>query len=260
MYIVVVYCKCIVLKHSTILGMESFLITRPERQGGQIKNFLQQSGYEAVCEPLCDVEFLQYEKDDIKQLKSGDVQAVFITSYNASDTFLSFDFDKDVNIFAIGDRSVKDIRVKGYKNIFLPDSPTVLELEKAFLQHNPAQTGEVFYFCGNYLTRDLSLTLARYKFDIKSVVSYLVKYHEELSENFLRIAKQRKFDNILCYSKNNARCLAKLAIKHNLFEYFDDSNIVAISQEVALELQKFNFSKVKTFNDYQFLRKYYNKL
>ena len=240
--------------------METFLVTRPKMQNEQICEFLQSHGCKAIAEPLCDVEFLKYEEDDVAQLKSGEVQAVFITSYNASKTFLEFNFSKSTPIYAIGKRCVRDIEKAGYKNIKLPDFPSVKELEKIFLQENPGQLGKVFYFCGNLITRDLSLTLEQYKFDIIDITAYLVKYHEKFSQGFLDIFDGEDVDSVLCYSKNNARCIAKCADESDLRSKLDKLNFYAISEEVAAELKKQGFSNVFTFEDHELLKKYYNLL
>ncbi len=173
---------------------------------------------------------------------------------------MDFNFSKNTPIYAIGKRCVRDIEKAGYKNIKLPDFPSVKELEKVFLQDNPGQLGKVFYFCGNFITRDLSLTLQQYKFDIIAVTAYLVKYHEEFSQDFLDVINGKDIDNVLCYSKNNARAIAKCAQNGDLMNKINQSKFFAISQEVADELKKQGFSEVFTFEDHDILKKYYNFL
>lgn len=240
--------------------METFLVTRPKMQNDQICEFLQNHGCKAIAEPLCDVEFLKYEEDDIARLKFDEVQAVFITSYNASKTFLDFNFSKNTPIYAIGKRCIRDIEKAGYKNIKLPDFLSVKELEKVFLQDNPGQLGKVFYFCGNFIVRDLSLTLQQYNFDIISVTAYLVKYHEEFSRDFLDIINGKDVDSVLSYSKNNARAIAKCTKNSDLMTKMNESKFYAISQEVADELKKQGFENVSTFENHEILKKYYNFL
>ncbi len=233
---------------------ENFLVTRPKLQSGEVADLLENQGYEVILEPISTIESIKYQQNQIEELKNKQIQAVLISSFNASETFLSFDFDKNVKIFAIGEKTVRKIRENGYKNIFLPEKSTILELEKLFLQENPGQTGEVLYFCGNYLTRDLSLSLEEYKFDVKNIMSYLADYHESFSEEFLELAKKKKIDNLLSYSKNNIDHFAKLTKKHFLDRFFDEINVIAISDEVANEARNLGFKKVKVFSDYDFLK------
>lgn len=233
------------------------MITRPQGQDDKLGEFLSDNGCEVFYEPLSDVEFLRYKGSDIRKLKKISVQAVLITSYNISETFLSFDFDKNIKIFAIGEKSVRKIRKSGYSNIYLPEVPTVLELEKLFLQKSEAKEGKVLYFCGNYLTRDLSQSLKRRQFDIKSILSYKVNYREEFSVEFLKLADEKKLDNILCYSKNNAKCLAKLVKKFKMEDYFKSLKIIAISDKVATGLREEGFDDVKIFEECKLLKKYY---
>ena len=237
--------------------MESFLVTRSRMQAEGVCNFLTESGYEVISEPLCDVEFLKYKGSEVENFKKGEVQAILITSFNVSNTFLDFKFDKKVKIFAIGEKTVEKIRQNGYENIIIPESSSVLELEKVFLREVTIQTGKILYFCGNYLTRDLSLSLAKYKFNVKNIVAYLVKYHDKFSLDFLNLIEKKKIDNMLCYSKNNVRCVAGLIKRHDLWDYFSDLNVIAISEEVTRELISQGFKKVKNFGDYEFLMKYY---
>lgn len=240
--------------------MESFLVTRPKMQNEQICAFLQDHGCKAIAESLCDVEFLKYEEDDIAQLKSDEVQAVFITSYNASKTFLDFNFSKSTPIYAIGKRCVRDIVNDGYSNINIPERSSILDLEKLFLQNNMKQTGEVLYFRGNFISRDLSASLARFNIYVRNINSYFVKYYEGFSQDFIKGIGERSFESVLCYSIKNAVCLYRCIEKSGLFRYFRSVDFFAISQEVADELKKQGFENVFTFEDHKLLKKYYNLL
>ena len=237
--------------------MKSYLITRPEGQDDKLGEFLINNDCKVFYEPLSDVEFLHYKDSDIKKLKKTSVQAILITSYNVSETFLSFNFAKNVKIFAIGEKSVRKIRKSGYGNINLPEKPSALELEKLFLQKNETQEGAVLYFCGNYLTRDLAQSLKRRHFDVKNILSYKVNYREEFSAQFLQLVKGKKLDNILCYSKNNAKCLAKLIKKFKMENYFKSLKLIAISDKVAMELKEDGFDNVEIFDECKLLKKYY---
>ena len=199
---------------------ESFLITRPESQNAQIAKFLDQRGYEVILEPILDIEIVKYDESHIKKIKEKPIQAVLITSFNASETFLSFNFDKDVEIFAIGEKTIQKIRESGYQNIFLPEKSNILELEKLFLQKVKAQNGQILYFCGDCLTKDLQLSFVKCNIGVENILSYKAQYHEDFSPDFLKITKQKKIDNILCYSKNNVQNLARLLKKHDYLDYF----------------------------------------
>lgn len=240
--------------------MEAFLVTRPKMQNEQICEFLQDHGCKAIAEPLCDVEFLKYEEGNVKQLKSSEIQAVFITSYNASKTFLDCDFDRNIAIYAIGKRCVRDIERAGYSNINLPDRSSVLDLEKLFLQNNMSQTGEVLYFRGNFISRDLSASLARFSVVVKNIDSYFVNYYESFSRDFLKNFNEASFENVLCYSVRNAACIYGCIEKSGLFRGFENKKFYAISQDVAIELRSQGFENVYTFEDHKLLKKYYNSL
>ncbi len=129
---------------------ESFLVTRPRFQSEEVAGKLREEGFEVIIESISDVEYLKYDEKEVGNIKKSDVQAIFLTSFNASEAFLSFDFDKNVPIYAIGEKSAQKIKESGYKNVTFPEKSTVFDLERLFLQHNSNQTGQILYFCGNY--------------------------------------------------------------------------------------------------------------
>ncbi len=232
---------------------ENFLVTRPVLQSEEVAGCLRQNGFEVLLEPICTVKVVKYTKKELEELKKELILAVFLTSFNATEAFLEFELDKNVAIFAIGEKTVRKIRENGYKNIFLPEKSNILELERLFLRQNLSKDGKILYFCGNYLTKDLKLSLGESGFVVKNILSYEIKYHEEFSLRFLELVRKKKIDNVLCYSRNNVKHLFELVKRHGLRDFFVEANLVVISDEVASEAKNLGFKKVRLFSDYEFL-------
>jgi len=238
------------------MTFQNFLITRPVENSHDIVSFLKINGHKVFVEPLFTIKNIFTEK-------LSQPFAAIITSANACDNFLSMNFPKNLKIYSIGKNSSEKLTNAGYFNIIFPKEMTaknlleriIMDVKNIGFNYSP---NEFLYFCGDYLSMDISKELIKNGIRSKKIISYNTIYHHEFSNDFLQKTKNISFDVVFIYSENSAQNFAKLVKYHNLVEYFAQSKIIGFSEKIIIELKKNGFNNCCHFESIPILKKFYN--
>jgi uroporphyrinogen-III synthase len=231
--------------------MANFLITRTVFQSKELVNFLEAQGNWVFVEPIFNV------KKNVILENFEDVSACILTSFNAIDGFLSAKIAKNVTIFVLSEKIAQEIAKNGYENVKFSPKNRVNELEKMVFAANLSKNGKILYFCGNYITKNITNNFIKNGFLAQDILSYEVSYSENFSDQFLQEIKVKKFDFVLCFSKNAAKNLMKLIKKNNLLENFKESVIMGMSDEIVQEIKNQGFNNFANFKQNLNLKNFY---
>ncbi len=233
--------------------MKNVLITRPKEQAQEIVYSFEQEGFNTFVEPLFYVKKID-QKNVTKKLKA---YAIIITSANACDAVINFNFDKEIKIYAVGKKTAKKLIEKGYKNIIFPPEKTAASLKDLIIK-SQKETGKILYFRGSISSIDFKKELKKLGFDVEEIFAYSIIEVKHFSDEFLQFCQKNYFNYVLIFSQNSAKIFAKLARNHNLLEYFLGAQILCLSEKILNDVRNFGFKNSKTFNEFPILRKFYD--
>lgn len=219
------------------------LVTRPQDQAKQLRDFLQNQQIETFIEPLFAVEKLPITKPNFV------FSAIIITSINACFALEKCGFDKNIKIFTIGKKTAQEIAKFGFKNIEYSKENSAQSLSNLIkdFQEN------ILYLRGFEISFDFATEFK----NITEITIYKINWHEEFSPQFLQFCQKNKFDEILLFSLKSAENFLKLAKKHNLLEYFSSAKIVVFSEKILRYVANYGFKKIETFASNPILKKFY---
>ncbi|NBV06836.1 MAG: uroporphyrinogen-III synthase [Proteobacteria bacterium] len=245
---------------------QSILITRPKDQAQKIVQHLEKSGFEVFIEPTFLVEKIDPKNSlSLKKLSQEKIQAIILTSGNAAEVAFAateiFNFDKNIKIFAVGQKTAEIFVSNGFANIKISQRNSAEDLKKLILSDQELSDKKscelLLYFCGEFITLDFKIELEKQGFRVEKITSYKIIEEKSFSENFLKHTKKSSFDFVLLYSKNSARHFCDLCKKHNLLEYFQASKILCLSDKILSYLHNFGFKNSATFDEIPTLKKFY---
>ena len=105
---------------------------------------------------------------------------------------------------------------------------------------------------------DFKNSLTKKGFDIEDYVAYKACEIKNFCNDLINFIKINKFDEVLIFSKNSLEIFYKKCVQHNLIEYFNSSNIICMSSNIAKNAQKIGFKKTNIFHKYPLLKKFYD--
>lgn len=221
----------------------NILITRPKEQARNLSSFLLAQGFSTFIEPIFSVEKLPIPK--ITKAFSS----VIISSINACEALESIGFDMHTKIFVVGKKTEKELQDFGFLNIVVSPENSARSLEELVLK----EEGEVLYLRGEMVSFDFA---KKFK-NITEIIVYKIHAKENFSAEFLEFAKTNSCDEVLIFSSNSAEIFFNLAIKHNLLEYFSDSQIFCFSEKIQKRIAELGFKKTAIFSENKFLKNFY---
>jgi uroporphyrinogen-III synthase len=130
-----------------------FLVTRPEPDGGKLKDLIESVGHEAFVEPLMEAELLPEAIDDI-----DGVTAIIATSRNALRALSQSPYLHDalaIPLFAVGRATADEARQLGFERIAIGPG-SVSGFASAIAGTLDAADGLILHLAGDTLAGDLA--------------------------------------------------------------------------------------------------------
>jgi uroporphyrinogen-III synthase len=243
--------------------MEKLLITKFEEDREKISNLLKENHLEIFHERVFSIN-KNLQKEDFANLNL-DKAAIILTSSNAQNKILAQNFDKNILILAISEKTIDQLKKNGFKNFLLSKERNAKSLKELIVKKLP-KNSQIFYFRSSIISLDFKVELNELGFkNFAEILAYQIIDNKSFSKDFLNFAQKNKFKYITFFSKNSAKIFFNLVKKHNLIDYFSSSEILAFSEEIyaeILNLEKiFGFKlgnkKFKDFGKLENLKKYY---
>lgn len=231
--------------------MEKILITRHSNRAKELRKYLEENKTIVVCEPLFEVKKVNIEK------LNQNFGAIIITSKNAIESLLSYNFDKNIKIFCVGKKTANEVKKFGFLNIEFAVDENALSLMSLIVENYQAKNLPILYLHGEIITLDFAKELQNHNMVVKKILCYKT-LEKDFSDEFLHFCQNNSFDYILVFSQNSAKIFANLAQKHNLIKFFNNSKILGFSNKICDILIKSNFKKVAKFDEFKILKNYYN--
>jgi uroporphyrinogen-III synthase len=193
------------------------VITRAQEESEIIAKTLVKKGLTPLIEPLFGIEKITPDK---QKFNFGNLQALIITSANAGTAIIELNLDKNIKIFAVGEKTANQLKINGYKNIFYPQEKSAFSLKKLLLSKLDLKKGKIVYFCGQIITLDFEIELKKEGFEVEKILAYKTIEVANFSNIFLKKLLAKEIGQILIYSKNTGHIflnlLKKVARNNNL--------------------------------------------
>lgn len=212
--------------------MKSALVTRTKNSSAEIIKFLEDRGFHVFCEPLFTVEKLVAKKI------STPFSAAIITSSNACLTLENSGVSKETKIFTVGEKTAQELKRCGFQNIILSPRNSAESLFDLVAE----ESGQILYFRGAMISFDFAAKLK----NVEEILAY--KTHEVA--NFSTDFKKIPYDQVLIFSKNSCEIFHKLITRHNLLEYFANSQILCLSQQILERAKELGFKKLSKIEQF----------
>jgi len=236
--------------------LKKILITRSKERSQDLNVFLIKNGYQTFNETLFDEFDLDFLVEDFSKIK-----IVLITSFYGAKAILKANISKNALIFAVGKFSCQELVKAGYQNIKYPQLASAKNLHDYILNEQFLdKKTSIYYFRGQEIAFDFKTKLEDLDYKINEIICYKINPKDKFSPELIGFTQQEKFDEVLLYSKNSALIFYKLVKNHNMLEYFKNSKILCISEELADFLRETAgdyFLKIASFDNSKLLKKFY---
>lgn len=210
-----------------------FLVTRPEPDGGKLKDLIESVGQEAVVEPLMEAELLPQAIDDL-----DGVTAIIATSRNALRALSQSPYLHDalaIPLFAVGRATADEARRLGFERIAIGPG-SVSGFAAAIAGTLDAADGLILHLAGDTLAGDLAGELQELGFRVLQSVVYRMKAAEALGEGTREAIGEGAIDGVVLMSPRTARIYAGLIRRHGLADAAAEIVHVCLSDAVARSL------------------------
>lgn len=221
---------------------KNIIITRPKEQSKALIEHVAKQNQNVICESIFEVENLDF------LLAKNDFSALIISSVNASWALESIGFDKNIKIFTIGKKLAQGLQEKGFENL------ETAENAKNLAQKIAKFDGKILYLRGEKITFDFA---EKFK-NVNEKIVYKIIANACFSAGFLDFCSQNPPPEILIFSKNSADIFINLAKKHHLLEFFFQSKMVCLSEEIRQYLENQGFSQNEIFAENLIVKNFYN--
>lgn len=88
----------------------TILITRPEYQAQTLKSDLERFGFEVLLSPMLEIEMLNFDVPS-----ADDFDGIIFTSVNAVRAFSDTDFERDMPVYCVGEKTASALENAGWK-------------------------------------------------------------------------------------------------------------------------------------------------
>ncbi len=232
--------------------VKNILITRNLERSAEISGLFVDSDFRPFFEPLFTIEKLKLVENFIEKKDFF----VILTSINAIPALINSALPKDIKIYVVGKKTAQNLRKQGFVNIVISEENSALSLKNLILRQEKLNSG--IYFHGSITTIDFLRELAEFGFKIQNILSYKTREITEFSPDFLKFCQKNHFDYVTIFSRNNAKTFFKLATKHNLLEYFNESQILCFGEKILLDIRELGFKNPVIFSDFSIFKNFYD--
>ncbi|WP_415234905.1 uroporphyrinogen-III synthase [Sneathiella sp.] len=211
------------------------LITRPREAGDQLEDKLKALGFEAVRSPLLTINFLKPKK-----LALDGVQALLVTSINGVKGFTLFSKNRDLPVYAVGERTATEAKKAGFPLVFSAngdvDGLASLIKEKV----DPAK-GPLLHVGGVRLAGDLKGMLTEVGFRYRREILYQADEIKTISPEAVSALEEGSLDGVLLFSPQTAIIFAKNIEQAGLTAHLKTVTAWCLSKNVADQLTTLPF-------------------
>lgn len=231
--------------------MSNVLLTRSSKNSRELIKALEREGFKVFSEPLFTVE-------EFSNLEVGkNISVAIITSQNACKALINSELSRDIKIFSVGKKTAEKLTAAGFGNIYVSLENSAESLKNLIVE-KVDRASEIAYFHGSIITLDFAKELQESGFKVQKILAYKTEEVADFSPEILKKCSNEKFGRVLIFSKNSARIFFKLVVRHNMLEYFSDSQILCLSKKILDESKRLGFKKCATFSDFPILAKFYD--
>jgi len=214
------------------------LITRPEKSAKILSDKLRASGHETVCSALLEIVFNETTDLDLKG-----VQAFVVTSANGLAGLVKVTENRDLPLFAVGDKTAKAAKYAGFKTVLSADGD-VAGLGDLISQNAAIDKGTLLHAGGARVAGDLGSQLEVAGFSYRREILYDAIEAEKFSSETFSVVSEDKLDGILLFSPHTAKVFKRIVDAEGLNTHLEKLDAWCLSANVASEIEGLKFGRV----------------
>jgi len=214
------------------------LITRPEKSAKILSDKLRASGHETVCSALLEIVFNETTDLDLKG-----VQAFVVTSANGLAGLVKVTENRDLPLFAVGDKTAKAAKYAGFKTVLSADGD-VAGLGDLISQNAAIDKGTLLHAGGARVAGDLGSQLEVAGFSYRREILYDAIEAEKFSSETFSVVSEDKLDGILLFSPHTAKVFKRIVDAVGLNTHLEKLDAWCLSANVASEIEGLKFGRV----------------
>ncbi len=214
------------------------LITRPEKSAKILSDKLRASGHETVCSALLEIVFNETTDLDLKG-----VQAFVVTSANGLAGLVKVTENRDLPLFAVGDKTAKAAKYAGFKTVLSADGD-VAGLGDLISQNAAIDKGTLLHAGGARVAGDLGSQLEVAGFSYRREILYDAIEAEKFSSETFSVVSEGKLDGILLFSPHTAKVFKRIVDAVGLNTHLEKLDAWCLSANVASEIEGLKFGRV----------------
>jgi len=214
------------------------LITRPEKSAKILSDKLRANGHETVCSALLEIVFNETTDLDLKG-----VQAFVVTSANGLAGLVKVTENRDLPLFAVGDKTAKAAKYAGFKTVLSADGD-VAGLGDLISQNAAIDKGTLLHAGGARVAGDLGSQLEVAGFSYRREILYDAIEAEKFSSETFSIVSEDKLDGILLFSPHTAKVFKRIVDAVGLNTHLEKLDAWCLSANVASEIEGLKFGRV----------------
>ena len=225
-----------------IKGDMHILLTRPLEDSQELILRFKSLGHQVSHLPVINIEKEDYDEPNYNEFKG-----IIFTSSNAVKNLDVSKIDKNIICFCVGEVTEKNVKEKGFQNIFTA-SGNVSNLKEIILQNFDTKIGSLIYVSGELISYQLDKELKKEGYVIKRIINYKVNSNENISDEFVTKLKSTVPEIVFVYSENSARSYLNLLKKYNLIDIWMETNLMCLGEKTSSVLNEIKWKKIFLFN------------
>ena len=225
-----------------IKGDMHILLTRPLEDSQELILRFKSLGHQVSHLPVINIEKEDYDEPNYNEFKG-----IIFTSSNAVKNLDVSKIDKKIICFCVGEATEKNVKEKGFQNIFTA-SGNVSNLKEIILQNFDTKIGSLIYVSGELISYQLDKELKKEGYLIKRIINYKINSNENISDEFITKLKSTVPEIVFVYSENSARSYLNLLKKYNLIDIWMETNLMCLGEKTSSVLNEIKWKKIFLFN------------
>ena len=217
------------------------LLTRPIEDCKDLIIKFKNLGHTVSHMPVIKIDKLNYEIKKVEEFK-----AIIFTSANAIKYLDTKLIDKKILSFCVGEATERKARSNGFQNIISAEG-NVNNLKELIIQNLEPSYGKMLYVSGETISNDLDKDLLSHGYMVERIITYSVKFIENLDENFIESLKKNIPDIVYIYSANSAASFLRLIKNYDIGNLWMDTNLMCISEKTSSILNEIKWKKIFIF-------------
>lgn len=218
--------------------MKNVLITREKQQFEDVKDIFEKEGFNPISFPT-----IKFEKLQINNFNEKDYDYLIFTSKNAANFFLNqVDIEKSKPIIAVGSKTAKNLKEKGFSNIEIPDTFSGEGLKEYFYKNLDRFKGKKFALIRALEGSDVLLKESGKDFIVELIPVYKTEFN--IPENVNEIENMflsKKIYAVVFSSPSTFKGFVNIFGKEKSKEYLENVIVCAIGSTTAKAVENEGF-------------------